>query len=656
MNKLLFDRDGRFIGVEKHGQKQENKLMTSNELAFMKENALHDNFLDTYYWSLYENSKRLEPLQYSNGKTQEDVVREVYNLIKNGKKIIFINGVCGTGKSSIALNLARALGKASIVVPVKGLQRQYEEDYTNKKYVLKRNGRKLKIAIITGRENHDSIIQPGISCADQTLPDTIIIAAKNKDKLFEYYKSNNLIKNKELRELKDLRRISIAPANPHWSPIYPAEYELNQLTDAKKKTYKAIFGKEHVFYHRKEGCSYYDQFQGYIDADVLIFNSKKYEIEMAIGRKPETEIDIIDEADSFLDSFSREESINLTYLYNSLERFNADEEARDDIERILRLLEFEIKSKMSIEENKIFPLNESATGKILKILLKSGPLQAEICLDEMHYANKALKSALNFENLFEESYISYKKIEKDLHADIVTTNVARQFSELCEKTKALVLMSGTLQNEEVLNNVYGIKEFAVVDAETKMPGKIDIIKSGKEMNCEYRNLSSSKEKRKEYLLALSSCIKNAKRPALVHVNAFEDLPNEYEINEYEIENIITRERLREMQSDDKNGEMVAEFKAGRYDLLFSTKCSRGVDFPGEMCNSIIFTKYPNPSIKEMFWQILKMTHQNYFWSVYKDKASREFLQRIYRALRSKDDHVYVLSPDLRVLDAAGKLS
>ena len=40
-------------------------------------------------WNLYEKGKFLEPLKFSNGKTQEDVVKEVLNSIKNGEKIIF---------------------------------------------------------------------------------------------------------------------------------------------------------------------------------------------------------------------------------------------------------------------------------------------------------------------------------------------------------------------------------------------------------------------------------------------------------------------------------------------------------------------------------------------------------------------------------------
>jgi len=100
-------------------------------------------------WNLYEGEKFLDPLCFSNGKTQQDVVKEILSEIEKGEKIIFVKGVCGTGKSAIALNLAKAIGKTSIVVPGKNLQTQYKSDYEGNKYLLKKNGEKLKINVIT---------------------------------------------------------------------------------------------------------------------------------------------------------------------------------------------------------------------------------------------------------------------------------------------------------------------------------------------------------------------------------------------------------------------------------------------------------------------------------------------------------------------------
>jgi len=483
----------------------------------------------------------------------------------------------------------------------------------------------------------------------------IIITEKNKYKLFEYYKENPFIQNKTIHDVKYLKRISVAPANPYWSPILPEEFELNHLSDARKKRYRGVGGKGFIFYHRKQGCSYYDQFQAYIDSDVIIFNGPKYELEMSLGRKPETEVDIIDEADNFLDNFSKEFTLDISHLQNSLQHIMPENElAEIAIRKLRELLENELRQKgaIGVDEGRIFPLSETFIGKMLSLVLESRALQAELAIDEANYSYQLLEAALLFEDTLSDTYITYKRFENALYANLVTTNVSKKFRDLMGKTKALVLMSGTLHSHDVLKNVFGINDFSVVEAETKTPGTITIFRSGKELNCEYKNLSLGKEKRKQYLLAMSECLKNAKKPVLIHVNSYEDLPTALEIAEYGIQNILSKDHFREQQYHDKLGEMILKFKKKQIDSLFTTRCSRGVDFPGDICNSVVFTKYPNPNTQDIFWKILKLTHPDYFWSLYTDKAKREFLQRIYRALRSQNDHVILLSPDTRVLDAA----
>jgi len=641
-------------GYEKH------KLLTSKDLDYLSEDEKEPKFQqinDNSTWSLHENNTPLKPIVFSNGKTQEDVVKEVVDLAKSGKKIIFIHGVCGSGKSAVALNIARLMGKTSIVVPVKGLQRQYEEDYTAKKYLLKQNGKKMKIAMITGRDNHDSIIEPGKSCADAYLPDTIKITEKNYLKLKEYYENNPFAKTKALPDLKLLKRISIAPTNPYWSPIVNASFEM-PIRDAKKKKYQGLEGKEFIFYHRKPGCSYYDQYQSYIDADVIIFNAAKYKIETMLDRKPATEVEIIDEADEFLDNFSTQEELNLTRLSNALQNLAPDSpESREIIDSILDLIKLEEKNKsaLGIDENKLFEIKDTQIEKIIKLLTKSKEVEAEISFDELNYGNKALEIAYMFKELLDETYITFRKYENALIASLVSTNLSKRFQEIVSKNKTIVLMSGTLHSPIVLREIFGIEDFAMVEAETINPGTIEIQMTGKEFDCSYSKLKAIPNSKEKYLQALSICMEKAKKPILVHVNAFEDLPGEQEKMQYGITNLQSKERLKQLQMDDKTGRMISMFKSKLSDNLFTTKCSRGVDFPGEMCNSIIFTKYPNPNVRGVFWKILEKTHQKYYWDFYRDKARREFLQRIYRAVRSKNDHVYILSPDIRVLNAVKEL-
>src|SRR3989344_6440062 len=201
-------------------------------------------------WSLYEKDSFLKPLVFSNGKSQNDIVKEVFDAINEGYKLIFIKGICGSGKSAIALNLAKEFSSASIVVPVKALQKQYKDDYTNRLYILKNNKEKLKITLIDGRQNHKC---PYADCkaSDPQLPCTIDFRVlKNKDLVFHYLKQNKFIAHKNFETLKDVRRMSIAPSCPYYSPIIPSELRFDVLKDSKKETYLAVNNIKQIIYKR----------------------------------------------------------------------------------------------------------------------------------------------------------------------------------------------------------------------------------------------------------------------------------------------------------------------------------------------------------------------------------------------------------------------
>jgi len=655
---LVKTRNSKIEDFEKGNNTSKEKLKTSSSLEFLKEDKTVGDIFSTDYWSLYQDEKRLEPLKFKNKKTQEDVVREIVDLSKT-HKVIFLRGTCGSGKSAIALNVARILGKSSIVVPVKALQRQYEEDYIAKKHVVKPDGKKMKIAMITGRTNHDSIIQQGISCADPSLPENIRITDRNREKILEYVKENPFLKNPEGLDMENIRRITIAAANPYWSPIIPSTFELKSLTDAKKKRYKGCNGENYIFYHRKKGCSYYDQYLSYIYSDVIIFNSAKYRAELSIGRKPLTKVDIIDEADEFLDSFFQQDELNLTRILFALKNFHTEYNiVQNSLKKMTKFIEAEEQNKkvLGVDENQVFDISDTKIKPFLQELNSNLDLEAEITLDELNYLNKALEAAQEFKQSLDNVYLTYRKDqENNIFIKLVSTDISGKFKDLLTKTKTLIFMSGTLHSETILKNIFGIKDYAVVNAEELNFGSMEIIMTGKEFDCKYSNLMSEKYSRKDYLDALSKCVEKATNPSLIHVHSFRDLPTEKEKQEFEINNLISSEKLKELQQEDKTGKAISDFKSGLQSSLFSTKCSRGVDFPGKTCNSIIFTKYPNPNVSDTFWKVLQQTHKDYYWEFYRDKAWREFLQRIYRALRTKDDYVSILSPDLRVLQSVRKL-
>ena len=637
---------------------------------------------------MYQNGKFLEPLKFSNGKTQEDVVTEILKAIQQGNKIIFIKGICGTGKSAIALHLAKKLGKTSVVVPIKNLQEQYKEDYEKNKYVLKNNGEKLKISVITGRKNHKCKflednqkaiprikkeinsklydIFEGVkkekvedfSSDNLELPCKIEIKEKNWKKIKEYLKENKEVNYRNFLDIKDVKRVSVAGVCPYWCPALLDRYELGgkSFINAIKKKYAGLDNTNFIFYQRTPGCSFYEQFNSFVNSEVLVFNSMKYILESLLNRKPLTEVEIIDECDEFLDSFANQRSINLDMLQRSLLYIHTKDENLSRIIKELNDIIVQIKNNGRINDailsEKIIPLKETGIYDLLKIVLMNSEAFWEV--DDESYFSKVEETAEMFKDFLEESYVVLNKRDENLIAGIVTINLSKKFKEMVDKNKIIVLMSGTLHSEKVLRDIFGLEKFKIIEAETRQQGKIEIKKTGLEKDCRYSNFSNGKFEREDYLKALDKCIEISEEPTLVHVNAFLDLPSKEEVKKLELNNLISSEKLKNLQEQDKTGKLVEDFKKGKTKVLFSTRSGRGIDFPGEQCNSIVFTKYPNPNVKDTFWKILHEKQPLYYWEFYKDKARREFWQKIYRGLRFKKDHIYLLSPDYRVLEVIGK--
>ena len=631
-------------------------------------------------WSLYQNNKFLEPLKFSNGKSQEDVVKEVLDEFDKGIDVIFIKGVCGTGKSAIALNIAKELGKSSVVVPGKNLQNQYKRDYQKEKYILKKDKEKLNISVITGRNNHkcqflednqgaipkikreinsklhdifagkqdeiNEIIGKDISAGNYNIPCKIEIREKNWNRIKKYLKQNKKINLRDFLDIKDVKRISIASVCPYWSPVLPEKYDLKNF--GKKKTYTGLENVKYNFYQRKKGCGFYEQFNSYIDSDVIVFNALKYKFESLLGRKPITEVEIIDECDDFLDSFSNTRTLNIGRLQHSLIALQGKNKDLDElIFEILKIIK-KFKNNWRGQEEEIFHIKDSEIYELFEVFMRAYDIFYEI--DEESYVFDVWEIVRTFDEYLDETYLTVGRQDENFIVSLVTINLEKKFKELLEKNKKLVLMSGTLHSDKVLKDIFGLKKFKVIDAETKPQGKINVMRIGFEMDCRHSNLCRNAVQRVAYLKALDKCISAGKKPILVQVTAFYDLPTEKEVRELKLKNLPDRESLRFSQNSDKTGRDIKEFKARNKDVLFSTKTARGIDFPGQQCNSIIFTKYPNPNIKDAFWKILHRTNKEHYWSFYKDKARRELWQKVYRGLRSPEDHVYVLSPDERVLE------
>lgn len=603
-------------------------------------------------WSLEtKDGRALQPLTFSSGKTQEDLVQDVLNAVRGGHRVIFLKGVCGSGKSAIALNVAKELGRASIVVPVKYLQQQYARDYTDTLLVKKRDGTPLRITILTGRNNHPCLYQPSVMADDRFLPCDIEIKQENLDLLKLYARNNPLVDEDDFDIIDDFKRLSVAPACPYWSPILANEWVRGEkvLPDAEMSEYLGLRKKMFTIYQREPGCTYYEQFFAYKHADVIVFNSKKYELEVAMDRKPATDIEIIDECDEFLDNLGNEKRMNLTWVEKRLREWIGqckEESMKESLAKLHEMVASLLRSKWLeevIDHREILKIKETKLTDILRMILDHEELLMYEDLEPYYFI------ARHFEQYLDDTYTMFERTPHDhVVANVVNTNLQKRMSDLLEKNKVFLMMSGTIHSATVLKKIFGISDFVVIDAETASQGKATALRTGKEVNCRYKEFAEGRVTREDYLRALELTLVAAKRPTLVHVHGFKDLPSEEEKESYHL-SIMSREKLQEQQETYRKGELLEWFKEGKLDILYSTKCTRGVDLPGEQCNSIVLTKYPYPAAESLFWRVLKRSKSEHYMDFYLDKSYREFLQRVYRGLRSKDDRVFILSPDLKVV-------
>ncbi len=623
-------------------------------------------------WSLYKRASSddnnifdtagelLEPLVFSNGKTQEDVSNEILKEIKNGHNIIFVKGVCGTGKSAIALNLAKEYKKTSIVVPIKSLQEQYEKDYTKDKFILKNDGKPLKISMIKGRGNFSCKYKGGL--ADQRdLPCSIEIREKNVEQLMNYIRENPNLSEEDFATISDIKRMNIAPICPYWSPLLPADMKPKGLDDVQKLKFETSSGKEFALFQRKKGCGYFDQYENYVSSDVLIFNAAKYLIEIEIGRKPKTEIDIIDECDEFLDNFANEKRINIQRFMTAMSSLMPEKKEK---RLALKELIYEANTLLYDKSQEVDceKLKETKFLNIIKKVLDNPNLAED---EELNYYNRVVEIARSFETVLDETYVTIEKFTKETNQEqlfskkpqqeenvfvtLVTINLAKKMQELTSQGNILILMSGTLHSEEVLRDIYGLKKFKVIEAETILPGKINLYRTGVERACNYANFKNGIITRPRYLKMLDCALANCNGQTLVHVNSFSDLPTQREFDELKFDNLISQDDLKTIQL--QSNKSIEDFTTKRKKILFTTKCNRGVDFAGNKCENIVLTKYPYPNIQGLFWKILRKEQPEKFREFYIDKANREFIQKIARGIRFKGDSVNVLSPDARVINS-----
>ena len=561
-------------------------------------------------WNLYREGCLVPPLVYSDGRTQEDVVQEILDLFREGKRIVFLLGAVGTGKSAIALNLISHFRHGGIiVVPTKVLQKQYADDYCKRDRFKIRSGKGfLRIDEIKGRDNFKCILRK-CSASNCYLPCTRRLSRRE-------------------------RRIDVAKECPFFSPVVRARFK-EVVEDELNCEYESLDyvgcdnAKYSVLRRSKKICTYYRQFKAYAESDVIVMNSAMWLAEtLGTGRKPLRDVEVIDECDLFLDSLTFEKSIS----HNTFKKLR---EAVREQERGVRKKYFNLTSLQELADalkqiRELQRLIAEVEGEFVKILHKgeySGTARecdveflqnlVEVYREVYGSATEALEFLLNFSNIL------YVVVE--MQSEKVTffvPNMKLVMEQLLKRSaKHIVMMSATIQSEEVLRNFYGLEDFAIVIGEPQYPGELRLMKCGCEEVVNAKKWED-KEFRAKYWKCVREMIGMATPPTLVQVHAFKYLPAE-------ICETVKKKKSVEVE-----------------DATYSTVMTRGVDLRDDLCRSIVLLKCPFPDLQSPILQAIKnYVGESVFWQYYHDIMRRNLIQYVGRGLRHMNDWVEVWSPD-----------
>jgi len=337
-------------------------------------------------------------------------------------------------------------------------------------------------------------------------------------------------------------------------------------------------------------------------------------------RKPQVQVEIIDEADDFLDGLSYKTTVNRNTLNNLQREGVIDQTEYDSLERdLLRL----------VRENsrrREFPL--SSAPEVLQYV-------EELCRRLADSEDSGLvgdQHRLGLITQYQEYSWVYATQPPRPGLTFYIPRMDITLEELKKRSGKLVLMSATRHSDRVMRNIYGIQPPLVV-AQEENPGTLYLMtpREGHLVSVTF-NAWRSLEFRENYWELLEQQLAVAQRPCYVIVHAYKYLPQQYKPEEYEkTQEYWTRRSL-----------------PGVY---FSTKMDRGKDLKDDLCRSIILLKYPYPNIKDIILQTIKRQYgDSEFWEYMQDHADRNLIQQCGRAIRSADDWCLIYSPDLRAIE------
>ncbi len=418
--------------------------------------------------NLHDREGRLlEPLRYSSGKTQVDLIEEILEAFREND-VVFLKGVVGSGKSIVGLRTILEFGRGVVSVPTKVLSDQYARSYEHNMYFTNSDGEKAKIGILKGRGN--------FTCPYRDCPSSFtgLPCTRRVD-----YDSGE-------------KRLDALQECPHWGFIFQSGWARDvEGFGVNPVPYRGIGGG--WIWCMKGGCPYWGQFQSYLSSDALVMNSAKWAAEVAIGRLPEVPITVVDEADHWLDQLAVRVSVTEERIKRLTRKIKPDEQ-----ESLRELWDGALSGEDPFE-----------LGRRLVKLLED--------LDETSgNLYWKLRAVLEHEDWAE---YEVKKNRVMYYLPDPKPILQRVLDRVGGKW---LLMSATVQSIDVLRGVFGIDPF-FVEGEAKYPGTLVHRRLGPEPVVNNKRWKND-EFRKRYSKLRSRALKEARRPTFVPVHAYRYVP------------------------------------------------------------------------------------------------------------------------------------
>ena len=449
-----------------------------------------------------------------------------------------------------------------------------------------------------------------------------------------------------------------------------------------------------------EACGYYKQFYSYVDSDVIVFNSAKWNLETMMGRKPKVNVEIVDEGDYWLDSqattieLMRSTIDKIFPASNKMKQIKLDTLARFDMS--FKKIKSDVAKSKTDDVNIINAKDYKELFYSIGVFLNEYEKQAE---DDDTVEQKLVDIATirQYADVASLSVVEGKREETKIIKVYIPYPDKLLQALFNSSSKNIVLTSGTMHSNSVLSNLFGINaDNYVVDllnGRKEHPGKLKCIKPPKDSPFSMVKVNyttwKSPEFREYYSGVLNYILDNLKMgidkttgkpgdakiivltPAKKYAEGILKRPDVFvdfakgrsqeddivkpsintNLNDY-VDNTLADIRKIRNSDIELDGDVLRTDKQ----IIVSTRMIRGTDLRDEKCRAIVMTKWPVGDISDGYLQAIKKRFgDKVFWEIVRDKTAREAVQYVSRGLRHELDWTFFSTPDSMAFDQVFRL-